>query len=47
MVDVREDNLKRQREWEFVQANYSEAGWLMANFQTTGLEKDLLMKSPF
>jgi len=47
MVDIREANLKRRREWEFAQANYSEAGWLMANFQTAGLDKEIFVKSPF
>ena len=47
MVDVRESNLKRQREWEFSQANYSEAGWLLANFKTMGLDKEISVKSPF
>jgi len=47
MVDVREINLKRQREWEYAQTNYSEAGWLMANFQTIVLNKEVLVKSIF
>lgn len=47
IVDVRETNVKLQREWEFAQANYSEADWLMANFHSTCLNKVISVKSIF
>ena len=47
MVDVRWNNFRKQREWEFAQANYSESSWLNKNFKSTDFERKTLVKSTF
>jgi len=50
IVDVREENLKKHREWELAQAHqveYSEGNWLRGQFHSEPSGKEILVKTKF
>lgn len=47
VVDVRSCNLRKNREWDFVQANYSEGRWLKDQFDFTESDSETVVHTPF
>ena len=46
-MDVRGYNLRKHREWDFCQANYSEGRWLKEQFSFTESKHETVVYTPF
>jgi len=47
IMDVRSYNLRKHREWDFCQANYSEGRWLKEQFDFTESDNETVVYTPF